>query len=328
MFLMETQTTRKPDTLSHSGGSTCHCNSLNQQDVRSTAPLPRCVVHGSLLVGLCFRKCSPAAERYWDGVRGLRGNHSLLDKAAITLVLFHPYPFLNRYLFSDLTLQPQGELFLRDLPSWTLIYLDEIQFCLQTLRWFFFFFLIHHHLAGHQTADTRANRCQTSNPAPKVLHSAATRLDVDDEEACCPGLEKEEVGSNREAFYRPVKTLCETDSAEAPRGTPACLLAAPQPPRRAVADPAARRAPCRTSPAAERPAGIASLLRPAPCCRTRRWRARWYSCPRTSPPPNFPPTAAPTTPARPWRPPARLSSPAAAAPPGGRPALPPRLGPV
>lgn len=37
------------------------------------------------------------------------------------------------------------------------------------------------------------------------------------------------------------------------------------------------------------------LPRPAPCCRTRRWRAQWCSCPRTSPPPNCQPAADPTS---------------------------------
>lgn len=79
VFFMETQTTRKPNALSLSGGSICHCNSLRQQDVRGIAPLLRCMVQGSLavLLGLCFHKFSPAAEKYWDGARGLWGEPQL-----------------------------------------------------------------------------------------------------------------------------------------------------------------------------------------------------------------------------------------------------------
>lgn len=40
--------------------------------------------------------------------------------------------------------------------------------------------------------------------------------------------------------------------------------------------------------------------RPAPCCRTRRWQARWCSCPRTSPPPSCQPAADPTSAGRSW----------------------------
>lgn len=42
------------------------------------------------------------------------------------------------------------------------------------------------------------------------------------------------------------------------------------------------------------------LLRPAPCCRTRRWQARWCSCPRTNPPPSCQPADGPTSAGRPW----------------------------
>lgn len=49
------------------------------------------------------------------------------------------------------------------------------------------------------------------------------------------------------------------------------------------------------------PARLPSPLpRPAPCCRTRRWQARWCSCPRTSPPPNCQPAAGPTSAGRSW----------------------------
>lgn len=49
--------------------------------------------------------------------------------------------------------------------------------------------------------------------------------------------------------------------------------------------------------------------RPTPCCRTRRWQARWCSCPRTSPPPSCQPEAGPTSEGRPW--PLRSIGPAA-----------------
>lgn len=42
------------------------------------------------------------------------------------------------------------------------------------------------------------------------------------------------------------------------------------------------------------------LPRPAPCCRTRRWQARWCSCPRTNPPQSCQPAAGPTSAGRPW----------------------------
>jgi len=53
-FFRERQTSSKPDALSHSGGSICHCNCLHQENVRSYAPLPRCTAEGSLalLLGL------------------------------------------------------------------------------------------------------------------------------------------------------------------------------------------------------------------------------------------------------------------------------------
>lgn len=74
VFFLERQTTRKLHALSHSGRHICHCNYLHKQDLRSISPLPRRVVQGSLalLLQLCFHKLSPAAERYWDGIRGFR----------------------------------------------------------------------------------------------------------------------------------------------------------------------------------------------------------------------------------------------------------------
>lgn len=70
----------------------------------------------------------------------------------------------------------------------------------------------------------------------------------------------------------------------------------------------------------------ASPWAPAPCCRTRRWQARWCSCPRTSPPPNCRPAADPTSAGGSWplrrigaaapaaeRKPGRLLTPTAAA---------------
>ena len=38
----------------------------------------------------------------------------------------------------------------------------------------------------------------------------------------------------------------------------------------------------------------------APCCRTRRWQARWCSCPRTSPLPSCQPAAGPTSAGSSW----------------------------
>lgn len=50
------------------------------------------------------------------------------------------------------------------------------------------------------------------------------------------------------------------------------------------------------------PARAIPLPCPAPCCRTRRWQARWCSCPRTSPPPSCQPAAGPTSAGRSWPP--------------------------
>lgn len=75
-------TTRKLHALSHSGTYICHCNSLHKQDLRSIASLPRHTVQGSLalLLQLSFHKFSPAAKRYWDGIRGFRGGLWLTGK--------------------------------------------------------------------------------------------------------------------------------------------------------------------------------------------------------------------------------------------------------
>lgn len=56
-----------------------------------------------------------------------------------------------------------------------------------------------------------------------------------------------------------------------------------------------------SSPSRPRAPG-APLPRPAPCCRTRRWQARWCSCPRTSPPPSCRPAADPTSAGCSWPP--------------------------
>lgn len=48
------------------------------------------------------------------------------------------------------------------------------------------------------------------------------------------------------------------------------------------------------------PACPAAPRIPAPCCRTRRWQARWCSCLRTNPPPNCQPAGGPTSAGRPW----------------------------